>query len=214
MTNENIETRLMRLERTLRIWQLATLALLAGVVSMWAVSCGQETTEEPAQEQGPADIVRAKRIEVVNESGAVVVAIAALPQGGALSTFDGQDHELVRLGAAEGGVPGIELYRNGNVLARMGSTPAGQGALSVFGPGPVELAAISPVQPGGCGGLTVRDPSGERATILGGCGLLGTQAAPQPAPSTPTAPPSAPTPPTEATESARMPDNPYPVRPR
>ena len=105
---EQMETRLDRLEhqnrrlkRTLAaLVPLTGLALVAAILGQGAVSCSGGGPAATAA----TDLVRAKRIEVLDESGATVLVAMADPAGrGKLVTYDKSGQQLVQIASTEDG---------------------------------------------------------------------------------------------------------------
>lgn len=154
----SVEDRLVVLERANRMQRRIVVALAASVIALVSMGAGS----------GPSDVVQARRMEVVDGSGKILISLEArdgrgvlelqneegqrsallsnTPDGGALALFDERAHQVVMVGAdADGGMVETSAA-DGRTLVRLGSGTVAGGALATFGKGGqklVELGATS-----------------------------------------------------------------------
>jgi hypothetical protein len=112
--NEQLEARLARLERTNRRYRLAIVGLVAGIVAATALGFDQNIY----------DVVRARRFEVVDSTGAVLTEIGYDASGGRVLARRRDGGGALFFTNAEGGALGL-LTPDGHVPFRAGVSPKG-----------------------------------------------------------------------------------------
>lgn len=89
----SLEFRVQRLERQLRFYRLIFLLFLAGLLAL--VSAGAA--------KGPPDVIRARRVEVIDRRGKAMVTLKTTRNGGVVQTLGNDGRSGVSLGAGSNG---------------------------------------------------------------------------------------------------------------
>ena len=114
----NIETRLLRLERSNRSLKIACSALAIALGSVFVLAATEKKDEVAA-------VIRARRIQVVDERGRTGIDINALGGAGSLVLFNADDPAKnqikVFLGAGETGI--IDVYGHNNSKTELKGDP-------------------------------------------------------------------------------------------
>lgn len=181
VTEDRIES-LERQVRRQRRWNMALSALVV-VGGLMAATSTQQVS----------DVIRARRIEVVNDEGVKVVMLEAFNGGGVIATYDekgrmifvalhekdergltfgtvttrnGKRQNLVQLGATSDG-EGMVTTMNGKgqELVQLGATMTGQGSITTMNGKGVNLVHIT-ADRSGSGAVVAQDAAGNiKATL-------------------------------------------------
>jgi hypothetical protein len=156
MDGRSMESRVARLERECRRWRLAGVAALVGVVGVGAA-------------QRPPDVVRARRLEIVDDRGRPRVTIEAADDLCGLRVEDPDGRDGITLGTYDDGTRVVNLWDRAGKLVALGLTAGETGpGLGLSGPdGRRIFAAVTKAGPA----VTMKDAGGYR--IDAGVGVLG-----------------------------------------
>ncbi|MDB4775915.1 hypothetical protein OAG62_02200 [bacterium] len=151
--------------RRQRRWNIA----LGGVLLL--SGCIATTTS-----QSVPDVIQAKKFEVVNDAGQVIVVMESLffrgEHYGVVTTQNSMGNTLVELGATSGGTGLVETHNGkGQVLVELGATENGEGLVATkndTGQSLIRLAASD-------GGGLVKTQNGKGQTLVElGANMVGT----------------------------------------
>lgn len=187
-----LEDRLQKLERTNRRWRWAALGLGTALVAMSAMAAHRA--------DDVADLVQARRFEMVNDKGLPLVAIEqvggaplislrsqegdpavtilATDEGGHLTIANEKLQQVVALGTTVKGAGTVTTFDGrGNELVEIGATVDGVGTLTSFKGKGEPLVEIGPTE-GGMGSVTTLNGQGgvlvRLAAFDGGNGAIST----------------------------------------
>jgi len=98
-----VEERITRLEKTNRVWKLATTGLALAMLAIAVTSCEQSGICEQPGNSGTSEIIRTKRLEIMNPLGKPVVTLCEIKgEGGCLGILNSQGKLVLTLGGIEG----------------------------------------------------------------------------------------------------------------
>lgn len=131
--NNLLEQRVALLEKNLRFYQFLFLTLLI-------ISGGFFFMSFKNGHQAP-DVVQAKRFELVDDFGRVLVKISKEQDYGDIATYNTRGTKLTEFFASTGGAGAINTFsRNGNVLFKVTNTLEGGGYMALFNSNVQEVA--------------------------------------------------------------------------
>lgn len=170
-----IEQRLEALARSNRRWRMA--ACLMGLLTMAGLLMAQSGAVMVPE------LLRTRKLEVLNEQGVAVVTLEAGPRGGLITTtngqggllleteagsfniYNGQGQKLVRLSATKDGQGLVATYNHrGEGVVAMGSTKDGEGAFTTYNGSGQKLVSLSATDTGGA--LSVWSASGQAVSTI------------------------------------------------
>ncbi len=171
----NLEDRVAKLERGYRRWRGASLAL--GSVLVLGVVMGQAGVGRVPE------LVRTRKLEVVDSQGAAVVTLDTTPRGGrvlmmnsdghllmeasagSLDIYNSEGQKLVRLSATKNGEGLMATYnRRGEGVVAVGVTKDGEGALTTYNGAGQKLVSLSATDQGGA--VSVWNSTGQAVSTI------------------------------------------------
>jgi hypothetical protein len=178
---QSLEDRLAVLERAKRTQGRILAALGACLLALVTMGAGA----------GPSDVLQARRIEVIDGGGKILLSMEArdgrgvlelqneegqrgallstTPDGGALALFDERAHQVVLVGAeSDGGVAELS-GADGRTRVRLGSGTASGGALATYSGGGQKLVELGATADGD-GTIATFDRKGEQLLALAASG--------------------------------------------
>ena len=121
----NLETRITRLEKTLRFYQITFSGIVLVAIAFLISSFADKNNAVP-------DKLVAKAFEVVDENGKVLVNLATYNGNGAITTFDKTGNYLVDVVSNTSGFGNINIYDGkGKPTLQLYNVKGGGGAMSI-----------------------------------------------------------------------------------
>src|SRR5215207_1250210 len=122
---QNLEIRMIRLEKSFRFYQLGFFTLLLCGVTLATLSFSNKNNQIP-------DKLQAKAIEVVDNSGKVLVSLSQYNGNGAITTYDKTGNYLVDVVSNSSGFGNINIYDGkGKPTVQLYNVKGGGGAMSI-----------------------------------------------------------------------------------
>jgi hypothetical protein len=146
--NDEIIARIERLERTNRRYRRALLAMAAGIVAIGSL----------AFEQGIPDVVRARRFEVVDSSGASLTELGSDIVGGRVTVRRREGGGALLFTNSDGGALGL-INAEGHVPFRAGLSP--KGGLMVITNERDQFAVMAAADDSSAGAMVLYDRNGQ-----------------------------------------------------
>lgn len=161
----DMEMRLQTLECRMRRWKLVSVALGLGLISVAVLAAAPGETPE---------VLRCRRLEVVNDKGAVIARIEDLakPRGGDGGWFTcyGDDGNLkLQMGARVGGDAELRVMsgtENSDSYVTIGASPEGGGQITLNGPNQAPYVKLA-APPGQAGIVSVSGKTGKETWHAG-----------------------------------------------
>src|SRR4030095_2010827 len=121
----NLETRITRLEKTLRFYQLAFSGIVLVAIAFLISSFADKNNSVP-------DKLVAKAFEVVDENGKVLVNLGTYNGNGAITTYDKAGNYLVDIVSNTSGFGNLNIYDGkGKPTLQLYNVKNGGGALAI-----------------------------------------------------------------------------------
>ena len=156
-----IEERLSRLERENRRLRAVAGALIFVLTAGLGLGMAMLACNSSHPLVAPSDVLRAKRLEIVNEKGTPVVVLQADSRGyGRFVTSDDAGTQLVQLASTDDGGTVAVTNRRGQIRAALGITKQDAGSVFTFGTNNDRLLAMG-VAGSGLGALFSNLPGGQ-----------------------------------------------------
>ena len=131
-----LETRVIKLEKNLRIYRIFTLLVMMGGMALLLMSHNDKKTANT-----PPDVIKAKSFEVVDDFGNVLIELNKEKNNGQISTYNPQGKRLVALFTSDGGAGAINTFDNdGHVNFKVTRTSEGGGYMALFNGAEKEVA--------------------------------------------------------------------------
>jgi len=132
-----LEQRIARLELSNRRLRALCLVACLGFGGLWAMGAGSPNDAPPGRTIH--ELLRAHRLELVNDAGQAVVRLGHSEDGGFILVFDEKSREVARIaaeavGTTRGGLIAACRADDGGKLVSLGANKIGRGEISVFGP--------------------------------------------------------------------------------
>jgi hypothetical protein len=153
---ESIETRLLRLEKSNRLYK-RTLVTLAAVFAIGLMAFNSKFS--------PPDVLQAKKFEVLDDYGNVMVAISQDKQHGMIKTYNSAGNKLVNITytTKNEGYIGLEDGTGKENIRMSSNNDYGGGYLSLFNPNSQRV--ISMYNDNGGGTINVNNGSGTNQLV-------------------------------------------------
>ena len=140
----DIETRSRfdRLETRVRRWQSACVATLALAGVAIAVVSSRPTVAQQQQGAAVADVLRAKKLEIVNDAGRAVVILAPTKGGGTAVFTNNQGDTSAAIYTSATGNSLTAYHLNGKMGAKLGAFQGGSADLTIYDPSEKQIATF------------------------------------------------------------------------
>lgn len=123
--NNDLETRMNRLEKSLRFYQLGFVTLLLCAITIAMLSFTNKNNQVP-------DKIQAKAFEVVDNNGKVLVNLSQYNGNGAITTYDKFGNYLVDIVSNSSGFGNVNIYDGkGKPILQLYNVKGGGGALAI-----------------------------------------------------------------------------------